>query len=176
MAIHFHAPARRVRPSVALACLVLLLGVPLAWLLQPASPDAGAVRRAGPTGTVRTPAAPAEVPLASGCDARCVVAKVIVPATTACAAAVEALAGFGVRWHGAGATAPKFDQFTWLQQARGTVTLAGDRAEFRNAAGTYLPVAYGCDFDPATLAVLEARVRPGPRSITPVAHAGSAAP
>ena len=176
MAIHFHAPARRVRPSVALACLVMLLGVPLAWLLQPASPDAGAVPRAGPTETVRTPAAPADVPLASGCDARCVVAKVIVPATTACAAAVEELAGFGVRWRDAGAAAPKFDRFTWLQQARGTVTLAGDRAEFRNAAGAYLPVAYGCDFDPATLAVIEARVRPGSRPITPVARAGSAAP
>ena len=72
--------------------------------------------------------------------------------------------------------APKFDRFTWLQQTRGTVTLAGDRAEFRNAAGAYLPVAYGCDFDPATLAVIEARVRPGSRPITPVAPAGSAAP
>ena len=56
------------------------------------------------------------------------------------------------------------------------MTLAGDRAEFRNAAGAYLPVAYGYDFDPATRAVLEARVRPVSRSITPVAHAGSAAP
>ena len=174
MAIHFHAPARQVRPSVALACLVMLLGVPLAWLLQPASLDAGAVPRAGPTETVRTPAAPADEPLASGCDARCVVAKVIVPATTACAAAVEELAGFGVRWRDAGAAAPKFDRFTWLQQARGTVTLAGDRAEFRNAAGAYLPVAYGCDFDPATLAVLATRVQP--YSIMPVAKTGSAAP
>ena len=176
MAIHFHAPARRVRPSVALACWVIFLGVALAWLLQPAPPDARAVRRAGPTEIVRTPAAPADVPLAPGCDARCVVAKVIVPATTACAAAVEELAGFGVRWLDAGAAAPKFDRFTWLQPARGTVTLAGDRAEFRNAAGAYLPVAYGCDFDPATRAAIEARVRPASRSITPVAHAGSAAP
>ena len=176
MAIHFHAPARRVRPGVALACRAIFLGVALAWLLQPAPPDAGAVRRAGPADTVQTPAAPAAVPLATGCDARCAVAKVIVPATAACAAAVEALASFGVRWLDAGAAAPKVDRFTWLQPARGTVTLAGDRAEFRNAAGAYLPVAYGCDFDPTTLAVLEARVRPASRSITPVADAGSAAP
>lgn len=155
MAIHFYAPARRVRPSVALACLVMMLGVPLAWLLQPAS---------------------AAAPVASGCDARCIAAKVIVPATTACAAAVEELAGFGVRWRDAGAATPKFDRFTWLQQTRGTVTLAGDRAEFRNAARAYLPVAYSCDFDPANLTALEARVRPGPGSITPVAPARSAAP
>ena len=174
MAIHFHAPARRVRPGVALACLVMFLGVPLAWLLQPTSPDAGAARLLVPAEPIERPVAPAAMPLAAGCDARCVVAKVIVPATTACAAAVEELAGFGVRWRDTGAAAPKFDRFTWLQQARGTVTLAGDRAEFRNAAGAYLPVAYGCDFDPATLAVLAARVRP--RSIMPVAKTGSAAP
>lgn len=176
MAIHFHAPARRVPPSVELACRVMMLGVPLAWLLQPASPDAAATRRRSPAEPVERRVAPAAAPVASGCDARCVVAKVIVPATTACAAAVEELAGFGVRWRDAGAATPKFDRFTWLQQTRGTVTLAGDRAEFRNAAGAYLPVVYGCDFDPANLAVLDIRVRPGPRPITPVAHAGSAAP
>lgn len=94
-------------------------------------------------------------------------------ATTACAAAVEELAGFGVRWLDAGAASPKFDRFTWLHAARGTVTLAGVRAEFRNAAGAYVPVDYDCDFDTATPAVLEVRARP--RVVAPAAEAGLAA-
>ena len=56
------------------------------------------------------------------------------------------------------------------------MTRADDRDEFRNAVGAYLPVAYGCDFDRATLAVPEVRVWPASRPNTPVAHAGSAAP
>ena len=124
-------------------------------------------------------AAAANVP----CDARCAAAKVIVAATGACTASVEELAGFGVRWQGAGAGAdagadadavgPRFDRFAWLDRDRGTLTLGGAHAEFRNAGGAYLPVDYDCDFDPATLTALQARARPrAPAQAAEVTAAG----
>ena len=149
------------------------LGVALAWLLHVTPPVVAAARPAVAAEPLRPPLAPAAPPVAAGCDARCVATQVIGPATTACAAAVEELSGFGVRWRDEGAARPKFDRFAWLQVARRTVTLSGDRAEFRNAAGAYLAVEYGCDFDPKTLTVLDARARP--RSPTPPAQSGPSA-
>lgn len=158
MAILYQAPAGRARRHAALAAAALSVGVALAWLLRagPPTPSAAQPARASTAEVARPIAATGT----TACDARCAAAKVIVPATTACSASVEELASFGVRWLDADAAAPRFDRFAWLQSARGTVTLAGARAEFRNAAGAYLPVEYDCDFDPATLAVLEARARP----------------
>ena len=171
MAILYQAPARRIRRRLVMACAAVSLGAVITWLLGPAPPDAAMTRSSAPGDVVGRRVALAAAPMDSGCDARCVAIKVIVPATTACAAAVEELAGFGVRWLDEGAASPKFDRFSWLQVARGSVTMAGGRAEFRNAAGAYTPVEYDCDFDPVTLTVLEARARPRPRSITPAAQA-----
>ena len=173
MAVLAQASASRVGRRVALVGAAVLLGTALAWLLQDTPPVDAAARPAIAAEPLRPPLAPAAPPLAPGCDARCVAAQVIGPATTACAAAVEDLSGFGVRWLDDGAARPKFDRFAWLQVARRTVTLTGDRAEFRNAAGAYLAVEYGCDFDPKTLTVLEARARP--RSPTLPAQTGPAA-
>lgn len=167
MAILYQAPVRRVRRGVRLVGVALSVGVALAWLLRSAPTDGAGTRSPVPAEAVGKRVAPGAASIASNCDARCVAAKVIGPATTACTAAVEEFAGFGVRWLDEGGASPRFDRFAWLQEARGTVTLAGGRAEFRNAAGAYTPVAYDCDFDPATLVVLEARARPRPRSITP---------
>ena len=174
MARLYPVPTHRPRRWVALVCVAVPLGLALAWLLRPAPPDAVVVRPPAAVQAAGRFVAPATVPTDASCDARCAVARVIGPATSACAAAVEELAGFGVRWLDGGAASPKFDQFAWLQVARGTVTLAGGRAEFRNAAGAYLPVEYGCDFDPKTLAVLEARARPRSPSLQPV-QTGAAA-
>ncbi|MES3013109.1 MAG: hypothetical protein V4750_05165, partial [Pseudomonadota bacterium] len=162
MAILYRAPAARPWRRAALVTAALVLVAALAWLLRPGPPEPAATLPAAAHATV---AADVSLPAAAvgvGCDARCAAAKVIVPATAACAAAVEELASFGVRWLDADADAasPKFDRFAWLQASRGTVTFGGGRAEFRNAGGTWLPVEYDCDFDPATLAVLEARARP----------------
>ena len=159
---------------MALVGAAVLLGVALAWLLQDTPPVDAAARPAVAAEPLRPPLAAAASSRAPGCDARCVATQVMVPATAVCAAAVEDLSGFGVRWLDEGTAKPKFDRFAWLQVARGTVTLAGDRAEFRNAAGAYMTVEYGCDFDPKTLAVLEARARPRPRSPGAPAQAGPA--
>ena len=160
MAILYRAPAARPWRRAALFTAALSLGVALAWLLRPSEPDAGVARRA----VARAPvAAAAQQPAAvadATCNARCAAAKVIVAATSACAASVEELAGFGVRWQDADAARPKFDRFAWLERERGTLTLGGAHAEFRNASGAYLPVDYDCDFDPATLTALQARARP----------------
>ncbi len=169
MAIPYRAPASRPWRRAALVTAALVLGVGLAWLLRPGAraPDAAvpAVVHAPATAEATVPAAIVD----AGCDARCAAAKVMVPATTACSASVEQLASFGVRSLDADAATPRFDRFARLQAARGSVTLGGGRAEFRNAAGAWLPVDYDCDFDPATPAVLEARARP--RAFAPVAAA-----
>lgn len=160
MAILYRATAARPWRRAALVTAALSLGVALAWSLRSGEPDAGAARPA----MVRAPrsvAAPAPPAVSDArCDARCAAAKVIVAASSACAASVEELAGFGVRWLGADPGGQKFDRFAWLDAARGTLTLGGGQAEFRNAGGAYLPVDYECDFDPATLTALQARARP----------------
>ena len=160
MAILYRALGVRRWRRTVLVTGGLSLGVALAWMLRPGEPDAGAARlaeaRAPVAATAPQPAAVAE----ATCDARCAAVKVIVAASSACAASVEELAGFGVRWQDADAARPKFDRFAWLDRARGTLTLGGAHAEFRNASGAYLPVDYDCDFDPATLTALQARARP----------------
>ena len=162
MAILYQAPAARPWRRTAFVTAALSLGVALAWSLRPVEPDAGAASRVA----TRVPSvAPMPQPAAvadATCDARCAAAKVIVAASSACAASVEELAGFGVRWVDVDATRPKFDRFAWLDRTRGTLTLGGARAEFRNAGGAYLPVDYDCDFDPTTLTALQARARPRP--------------
>jgi hypothetical protein len=160
MTIIYRAPAGRARRRAALVAASLSIGVALAWLLRPSTLDSTPGRLPVAMAASSAPAGLSQPAAHAGCDARCAVAKVFVPATTACAASIEGLAGFGLRWLDADAASPKFDQFAWLQAVRGTVTLAGVHAEFRNAAGSYLPVEYDCDFDTATLEVLEARVRP----------------
>jgi hypothetical protein len=170
VAILYQAPTGRARRHAALAVAALAVGVALAWLLRPGLPANSPTRPAGAVAAVNAAGMRPATAIDTGCDARCTVAKVIVPAAAACAASVEDLAGFGVRWLDADSTTARFDRVAWLEAARGTVTLGGGRAEFRNAAGAYLPVDYDCDFDPATLAVLEARARP--RASTPVAAAG----
>lgn len=143
-----------------LAGAAVCVGVALAWVWRSAPPEPLATPIPQPSVRMFGSPAPRVGADDRECDANCAVATVIVPATKACTAAVEELAGFGARWADADASASRFDRISWLQKTRGTVTLAGGHAEFRNAAGAYTPVEYDCDFDPATLAVLEARARP----------------
>jgi hypothetical protein len=141
-----------------------LVGIATAWVLRPTPPDTGA-------SNVPLPVAPIEPRVALAierndvnCDARCAVTRVIAPATGACVAAIEDLAGYGTRWPVDQAATPTFSRFHWRHAALGAVTLAGEQAEFRNAAGTYQAVEYECDFDLATLKVIEARARPRSKS------------
>ena len=160
MAIIYRSPTGRARRRVVLVTAAVSIGVALAWLLRPGPPDPAPTPLPVAVPPAHAGVTPSVAAVDAGCDARCTAAKVIVPATTACAASVEELAGFGVRWLDADVGSTKFDRFAWLQAARGTVTLGGSRAEFRNAAGAGIPVEYDCDFDPATLVVLAARARP----------------
>ena len=160
MAIIHMAPARRVWPGATLAGAAVCVGVALAWVWRSVPPQPAATQVSQPVIRMSGTPAPRVGPVDRECDAQCALATVIGPATKTCTAAIEELAGFGARWADADAAGSRFDRISWLQKARGTVTLAGGRAEFRNAAGAYTPVEYDCDFDPATLTVLGARARP----------------
>jgi hypothetical protein len=158
MTIFHRAPPRRRWRHAALAGSAVAVGIALAWLNRsepPPTPAPFAGEVVAPTARLAAPPAAAD----TTCDARCVATRVIVPAGAACTLAVEELAGFGVRWL-VDAPQARFDTYGWLSNSQGTLTLAGGRAEFRNAAGAYTPVDYDCDFDPARLAVLAARARP----------------
>lgn len=132
-----------------LATALVSSAAAVAWMCRPGVSDSASAR------TDASQAAPTDCS-----DARCAARRVIGPASTSCASAIEQLAAFGARWTDTAGNGPRFDRFAWLRQEAGTIVLAGRRAEFRNGADAYLPVDYECDFDPARLAVLDVRARP----------------
>lgn len=148
--------ARREVPWLAVVAIALL-GVAAGTLWQLREPDrpegSAPPRRAGVT---FTNAALTAEECAKRID--CIGPKHAAAAGPPCRKAIENLAAYAPRWAQAGTDRLFRDQL-WLEQARGTITFLGHDAEFQNAAGIWQPVAYECDYDPATQSVLEARVK-----------------
>ncbi len=94
-------------------------------------------------------------------DARRVGSRHVGAAATACKADIEDLAGHRVRWSDETSAVPRFARFAWRDRAQGTITFIGDQAEFENGAGSFQPVTYECDFDPAGGKARAVRVRQG---------------
>ncbi len=93
----------------------------------------------------------------------CVAPKFQREASDSCRAPIEELATFAPRWKQLpGDTI--FDGYEWLVVAQGSIRYFGHRAEFGNAGGVFSPVAYECDFDPATRRVIDVRVKGAGRS------------
>lgn len=114
----------------------------------------------------QTPAAnvgvSAQAPVEKDCSKylRCAALKVMREASLACKAPIEQLAAFNPQWTQPGADSI-FNDYSWLDERKGTITFTGNKVEFQNAGGAKMPVAYECDFDPAANVVIDARARVG---------------
>ena len=87
----------------------------------------------------------------------CVAGRAIDDAGKQCRPQIEQLAVFAPRWTNKPGDSI-FVDYLWLQQDKGTLTFQGRHAEFQDAGGRFGPVAYECDYDPATRTVLNVRV------------------
>ena len=88
----------------------------------------------------------------------CTAPKFMKEAGAPCRKAIEDLAAYAPRWEQA-STDRMFRDYAWLDAAKGTITYQGNEAQFQNAGGVWQPVAYECDYDPATKQVIEARAK-----------------
>lgn len=93
-------------------------------------------------------------------DLQCLGDKGTVAAGVYCKDPIERLATHAVRWTD-GTFEMKFSRFRWADQAAGTITYIGDKAEFQNGFGAYTPVIYECDLSKDGKTVLDARVSEG---------------
>lgn len=93
-------------------------------------------------------------------DLQCKGDKAVVSASVYCKDPIERLALHSVRWTD-GTFELKFSRFRWLDEAAGTLTMIGDRAEFQNGFGAYTPVTYECDLAADGKTVLDVRAREG---------------
>lgn len=91
---------------------------------------------------------------------RCAALTVMRSASQLCKEPIEQLAAYSPEWLEPAADSI-FHDYMWLDAAKGTITFSGNKARFQNAGGARMPVAYECDFDPATGQVLDARARVG---------------
>lgn len=135
------------------------------WLAIGATALAGAVAAwyAADTAAPALPAAVrADMPAGQDCSKylRCAALKAVREASEFCRQPIEQLAAFSPQWAEPGADSI-FHDYTWLDERKGTITYIGNKVHFQNAGGGRMPVAYECDFDPATNQVLDARARVG---------------
>lgn len=93
-------------------------------------------------------------------DLQCLGDKGSVAAGVYCKRPVEMLAQYSVRWTD-GMLDLKFDRFRWKDKDAGIITYIGDKAEFQNGFGAYMPVIYECDLDKSNKTVLDVRIREG---------------
>jgi hypothetical protein len=91
-------------------------------------------------------------------DLQCMGQENIFLAGAYCQDQIARLARYSVRWTD---TTRKFSRFRWLNKEQGSLTFVGDKVEFQNGFGAYMPHTYECDFDPASKKVLDVRAAPG---------------
>lgn len=88
--------------------------------------------------------APKKEPECARDDLDCRGNKVLWTAGVFCRNAIEEQARFNFRWTN-GFSEPKFDRYEWTNKPGKGITVIGDKVEFQNALGNYLPVTYWCD-------------------------------
>lgn len=91
---------------------------------------------------------------------QCLGDKGVLVAGGYCRASIEALAKYSVKWTD-GMFNPMFGRFRWQDQKSGIITYVGDKAEFQNGFGAYMPVIYECDMSSDNKTVLDVRVSEG---------------
>lgn len=130
-------------------CGVLVIALAAWWLDGPP---------AGGEGTGALPAGFDAAPLPCAQVLGCAAQRVMGDASGQCRPQIEQQAVFTPRWtHASGESI--FRDYAWLQRERGTITFMGSYAEFQDASGRFGPVAYECDYDPASRQVLGVRVK-----------------
>lgn len=114
-------------------------------------------------GTSRPTAAEKPAQAETACksdDLQCLGDKGVVGAGVYCKDDVERLATHSVKWTD-GTFETKFSRFRWADQAAGTITYVGDKAEFQNGFGAFTPMVYECDLAKDNKTVLDVRAREG---------------
>lgn len=82
-------------------------------------------------------------------------------ATVYCAPAIERMAKFSSKWTNTGWFEQKFTHHRWRDQASGTVTFIGDKAQFQNGFGAWQNMIYECDVNTVENKITDVRVREG---------------
>lgn len=93
-------------------------------------------------------------------DLQCLGDELVFTASMICQKPIEGMARHNVKWKD-GMLEAKFSRFRWKDQAAGTITLIGDKAEFQNGFGAYTNIIYECDIDADKNTVKEVRVHEG---------------
>lgn len=93
-------------------------------------------------------------------DLRCWAEEHLIAASVRCEDHIERLGQYSHRWTD-GWTEPKMSRYRWKDLSAGHVTYIGDKIEFQNGFGAWLPHIYECDYDPATERVLAVRAEAG---------------
>ncbi|HSI52372.1 MAG TPA: hypothetical protein VK981_00300 [Ramlibacter sp.] len=144
-------PAGHGMAMLVVGATVLLVIAGWWWAVVPGPPPSES-RGTPQTATDK----PAQLPCAKvlGCAA----GLAIEDAGKQCRPQIEELAAFAPRWTNR-ANESIFVDHMWLQQDKGTLTFMGKHAQFQDAGGRFAPVAYECDYDPATRQVLAVRAK-----------------
>ena len=108
----------------------------------------------------KTPEEQARDEVACRADLQCWSDRARIYGSFDCERRIERLGRFESKWTDS-TFERKFSRARWLDQARGTVTLIGDKISFQNGFGAWLPHVYTCDVDPATKTVLAVDAFPG---------------
>lgn len=86
--------------------------------------------------------------------------KNLAAADVFCPPQIERLASYTVKWTDSGFFEQKFSGYRWRNEAGGEVTYVGDKVQFQNGFGAYVPMIYECDVS-ADGKVLDVRARQG---------------
>ena len=81
-------------------------------------------------------------------------------ATFACDGRVETLGQYAHKWTD-GWLGAKFTHYRWKNKSKLQVTYIGDKIQFQNAFGAWIPHIYWCDYDTLHEVVLEVGAEPG---------------
>lgn len=93
-------------------------------------------------------------------DLQCWGDKKLFEATVACEDRIEKLGLYTHKWTD-GWLEPKFSHFRWKSMNQGIVTYMGDKIQFQNGFGAWIPHRYWCDYDTQNKVVLDVRAEPG---------------
>lgn len=93
-------------------------------------------------------------------DLQCWGDKHSIRATSKCRAAIELLAKYKHEWTD-GLFESKLSRFRWADQQYGHIEYIGDRINFQNGFGAWVPHTYTCVYNPQNESLVEVTAVPG---------------